>query len=458
MRLLELILLLACAAVSIRLAAVGRAAGITWIHAMQLLLAVALIAQILLEGWRWQMFPAYAAAVLVATTPGLLGLGALATACAAIATFGLLAASLVSCLALPFVAPQKPHGPFAVGVTALPVNIQRPADAEPYEMKGVPQVRLWYPAQAPGWSSRFNTALAERIANRFHAVPTLPATAAAPAAQAGKKFPVVIYFDGWPEDKTQNVNLILELASRGYAVASVIYPGIDRPLGDYSSDAAFEHSVQLDHARVRLHARDAIAILDELASLDARTDSNFKQRLDSQHASTVGFSFGGAVAAEATRLDPRIRAAVNLDGRHWGDALEHGVAKPYLFICEELIVPTAADLASSDPAIRYEARMDRIDYSQLAANQQANGGIRVTIPGVAHMNFTDIALRSPLRRFSFGGTIDAYRAQLIINTFVIEFLARYGGEAHGPLPAFDSAWPRFAEARLETWPAPTPRP
>jgi hypothetical protein len=102
--------------------------------------------------------------------------------------------------------------------------------------------------------------------------------------------------------------------------------------------------------------------------------------------------------------------------------------------------------------------MDRIDYSQLAANQQANGGIRVTIPGVAHMNFTDSALRSPLRRFSFGGTIDAYRAQLIINTFVIEFLARYGGEARGALPEYDSAWPQFAEARLETWPAPTPRP
>jgi dienelactone hydrolase len=337
-------------------------------------------------------------------------------------------------------------------VTTLPVDVQRAAAAEPYELRATPQVQLWYPAQAqPRWPG-LSTLLAERLAAHFRAVPFVPAAANAPVAQAAKKFPIVIYFDGWPEDKTQNVNLILELASRGFAVASVIYPGIDRPMLDYSSEAAFERSVQLDHDRARVHARDAGAILDALSGLDARADDRFAHRLDTQHASALGFSFGGAVAAEASRLDPRIQAAINLEGRHWGDALERGVEKPYMYVSGVLELPSAADLASHNPETRFEARLDQVDYSKITENLQALGGIRVTIPTTAHMNFTDSALRSPLHRFSFGGKLDARRVQEIVKSYVVEFLLRYG--VPGQPAAFNSPWPRFPEAHVQTWPAP----
>jgi pimeloyl-ACP methyl ester carboxylesterase len=222
-------------------------------------------------------------------------------------------------------------------------------------------------------------------------------------------------------------------------------------MAEYSSDAAFQHSVQLDHSRARTHAQDAIDVLETLSKLDADTGSRFAQRLDTQHAGTIGFSYGGAVAAEASRLDPRIRAVINMDGRHWGESLEHGVERPYMFICEELAMPTAADLSSANPMIRYEAMLDQVDYSQLAANLQALGGIRVTIAGMAHMNFTDFPLRSPLRRLSEGGTIDPHRAQQIIQTYVIEFFSRYLLRAHPP--ALDSPLPQFPEVRVQSWPA-----
>lgn len=451
MRPLELILLLACAAFGIRSAALGRSAGISWIHCAQILLGVVLIAQILIEGWRWQMLPAYAATLLVIATPSVAGLNALPLLWSTAASFGLLGVSVLSCLALPFVQIQAPHGPFTVGLTTIPITVQRPPGTEPYELKAQPQVQLWYPAQSRGRQAGPVALFAERASARFRAVPDAPAAADAPVDEAGKKFPVVIYFDGWPEDKTQNITLIRELVSRGFAVASITYRGIDRPIVDYSSEAGFEHSVQLDHSRARLHARDAIAVLDMLSSLASEPGNRFAQRLNTQHAATLGFSFGGAVAAEASRLDPRIVAAVNLDGRHWGDALEHGVEKPYLFICEELVMPTDADLASADPMTRYEARLDRVDYSQLDANLQARGGVRVTIVGTAHMNFTDIPLRSPLRRYSGGGAIDARRAREIINTLVVEFFYRYAAASEPP--ALDSSWPHFPEIRLESWPA-----
>jgi dienelactone hydrolase len=451
MRLFELILVLACAAVSIRLAGAGRAAGAGWVHGMQLLLAVVLIAQLMIEGWRWQVLPAYAATLLVAVTPSVLGLSALTLFWSAAGASALLAVSVASCLVFPFVGPQSVHGPFAVGATPITVTVQRPSEIEPYELRAPPKVQLWYPTQAQGWPG-LAAWLSQRLAARLHAEPPASAVADAPVAQADKKFPVLVYFDGWPEDKTQNIGLLRELVSRGFAVASVTYAGIDRPIVDYSSEEGFQHSVQLDHARARLHAQDAVAILDTLSGFAAEPGNRFAQRLDTQHAGTLGFSFGGGIAAEASRLDSRIRAAVNLDGRHWADALEHGVDKPYLYICEELIIPTEADLASSDPMVRYEARLDQVDYAQLAANLQARGGVRITIPGTSHMNFTDVPLRSPLRRFSAGGTIDARQAQQIIKTFVLEFFRRYA--VPGQAPPLDSPWPHFPEARLESRPAP----
>jgi dienelactone hydrolase len=477
MRLLELILALTVAACGIRLAGLGRAAGMQWVHGMQLLLAVMLVVQVLVEGWRWQMFPTYAAALVVAATPTLLGSSAQTLFWSATASIALLAMSVMSCLLLPFVAlqpaPLRGMPPtFAIGVTTISVSVPHQPDVGSDELQAAPLVRLWYPAEASGRWPRFETLVTQRISDRLRAMPTPPAAPDAPVVHNTKKFPVLIYFDGWPEDSIQNVALIRELASRGFAVASVQYPArpsgaseasdaqmrahLARPMIDYGSDAAFERSVQLDHSRARAHARHAVAILEALSSLDAQTGGRFAERLDTQHAGTLGFSFGGAIAAEASRLDPRVRAVVNLDGRHWGDALEHGVERPYLFLCEELVMPTAADLTSADPVIRYEARLDQVDYSRLAANQQALGGIRVTIPGTAHMNFTDGALRSPLRRLSGGGTLDARRAQEIIQTYVIEFFSRYLVSQRPP--ALDSPWPQAPEVRVQSWPAPKASP
>ncbi len=448
MRLLEMLLTLACAAWLIRFASAGRSDSAHWTLGAQILVGVLLIAQVAVEGWRWQMFPAYAAALFTVVTPALLGMSAGARFCSSTASLGLLAASVMSCLLLPFVAPRTPRGPYAVGVAQLPAIQLHPFVGGTDELKAAPLVRLWYPAQRrrlPIWGC-----LDERMAAGFRAQPCLPYARDAALAASSGRFPILIYFDGWPEDRIQNIDLILELASRGFVVASVEFPTIaQRPMIDYSSDAAFERSVREDHARARAHAQDAVAVLNALDALDKQAGNNFARRLDTNRAGTLGFSFGGAIAAEASRVDPRIKAVVNMDGRHWGDSLERGVERPYMFICEELTMPTAADLASSDPTTRYEARLDQVDYSRLAANQQALGGIRVTIAGMAHMNFTDVPLRSPLRRLSGGGAIDPRRAQFLIQTYVVEFFSRY--LLSSDPPGLDAPLPQFPEVRVQSW-------
>jgi dienelactone hydrolase len=299
--------------------------------------------------------------------------------------------------------------------------------------------------------------LQARLAARLKRTDSVPAAVDAAPEPGTRRWPVVVYFGGWPEDSLQNRSAICELVSRGFAVASLYYPKQrSRPLLEYTSDAAFKHTVELDHARARTFARDASATLDELTRLDQGTaDGRFTHRLSLRPAGILGYSFGGAVAAQATRMDPRFQVAVNLDGRHWAEALQSGVQVPYLFVGEELLMPTVTMLTSSDPGTRYEAQMDQVDYTKLAANLRANGGIQVTIEGTQHANFSDDVLRSPLRRFSGGGAIDPQRGLLIINTLVVDFFGQH--LAQRPAPRLTANPRPFPEARVDYWPSPVQR-
>jgi len=229
-----------------------------------------------------------------------------------------------------------------------------------------------------------------------------------------------------------------------------------RPMLYYTSEADFRHSINLDNERARAYARDASAALDQLAALNnGDSDRRFAHRLNLEQTGILGYSFGGAVAAQATRMDPRFKAAINLDGRHWAEALQQGVAVPYMFVGEELLMPTQAMLTSTDPAIRYEAIMDQFDYTQLARNLRANGGIQVTINGMSHINFSDDVLRSPLRRVTHGGAIDARRGLIMVNSLVVQFFGQVLAQRPAPLLATNTQ--PFPEARAEYWPAPRPQ-
>jgi dienelactone hydrolase len=460
MRPFETLLLLACAAWLIQFASVARPDSGSWSVTLQILLGLLLVLQVLLEGWRWQMFPLYAVTILVASglAPALFASTALRL-CFAVAGLGAGGASIGAALIFQHLAVPRPSGPSVIGVTTLrTITRSEPTQRGPdEEFVAAPLVQLWYPAAPQPWAPRLRHFLQARLAAHLKRTDWVPAALDVPPEPGTARWPVLVYFGGWPEDSLQNRSLICELVSRGFAVASLYYPEQPwRPLLEYSSDAAFKRTVELDHQRARTFARDASATLDELARLDQGVpDRRFAHRLSLQQAGILGYSFGGAVAAQATRMDPRFKVAVNLDGRHWAEALQSGVPVPYMFVGEELLMPTAAMLTSPDPGTRYEAQMDQIDYTQLAANLRANGGIQVTIDGTEHLNFSDDVLRSPLRRFSGGGAIDAQRGLLIVNSLVVEFLGQH--LAQRPAPRLTANPRPFPEARADYWPTPAQR-
>jgi dienelactone hydrolase len=457
MRLFETLLLLACLGWLIQFAGVARSGNIPWSSCLQLLLGVLLVLQLLIEGWRWQILPLYAVALTAASgLAAALCISSTWRLCFAAAGIAAAGASVCAGLIFQHLSIGRGSGPSLVGVTTVrPVIRAEPAQQGPdHEFVAAPVVQLWYPAAPRSVARTLREFLQARLAAHLRQIDSVAAVPDADPEPATERRPVVLYFGGWPESSLQNRSLICELASRGFVVASLHYPQQPwRPMLDYSSQAAFERTVELDNERARTFARDASATLDELARLDqGAADQRFARQLDLRQAGIVGYSFGGAVAAQASRMDARFKAAVNLDGRHWAQALQAGVPVPYLFVGEELLMPTAAMLTSSDPATRYEAFMDRIDYTKLAGNLRVNGGIQVTIDGMQHINFSDDVLRSPVRRFSGGGTIDAERGLLIINSLVVEFFGRQ--LAQRPAPRLAGNPHPFPEARADYWPAP----
>ncbi len=350
-------------------------------------------------------------------------------------------------------------GPFAVGVTRPDVESQWSEQEHVAASPIRPCVRVWYPADPDalpaGRASHWWHEL-RRVADsrRDLAAPDLP------FAAGSARCPLVIYFPGWPGTRIDNYGLINELASQGFIVAGVIYPArgpnlspaafqrqlreLEQPM-DYSSEAAYRRTQAEGTARVRARAADAIKLLDAVAQVQP-----LARWIDMTRIGIVGFSLGGAVAAEASTLDPRFGAVVNIDGRHWDRALERGVSQPYLFIGEELPMPTEADLQATDPNRRYNAIEDHRDYSQLALNLRRHGGMQVVVSGARHAHFTDGGGHSGVSRLMQAGERSAARRVLeILHAYVPAFFRLILKSEPSPL-LLQGARP-FAHAHLQVW-------
>jgi predicted dienelactone hydrolase len=82
-------------------------------------------------------------------------------------------------------------------------------------------------------------------------------------------------------------------------------------------------------------------VLNELAVLNrggnpdaehAPLPAGLAGSLDLSRVGMFGWSLGGAASAQAMHDDPRIKAAINMDGRFWGPLAQEGVSRPFLLL------------------------------------------------------------------------------------------------------------------------------
>ena len=174
---------------------------------------------------------------------------------------------------------------------------------------------------------------------------------------------------------------------------------------------------------------------DHLARLVLQPTGLAADRLDLTRLGALGHSFGGNAALEWCRIDPRCRAAGNLDGALWTDVGTLGLDRPALQLLAEhpefAMTGAAAVAAGIAPdAAWYEAERAITFGGWHTVSQLGRHAHTLQIAGATHLSFMDLpflALRegSPVVSMLAATTIDPTRMAQITGEVVHAFFDQY---------------------------------
>jgi dienelactone hydrolase len=351
-----------------------------------------------------------------------------------------------------------PTGPFAVGRTEFDwVDTSRPDPESPGGHREI-VVWLWYPASPkngaeaaewmPGkwgelllsdylskrrWSgttlSEVEAALKKYPVGtiRTHACPDAPL----PRGEK-KRFPVLLFEPGWGMLPFFYTTLIEDLASRGYIVAGIIPTYFTHY--NVFSNGRVSHTFKSAHANASLPfwTGDLIFTLNQLEKLNSDTKGQFHERLDFTRVGAFGHSFGGAASVQVAKADPRVRAALNLDGTLVGDVVESGLSKPFLMFDH----PHPGETNYHRDAVVF---------------RDAKPAYRLILAGSTHSFSADFGFLPfiPTSAKKAGsGTIDPARALTITKAYVEAFFGEYLEGRKSPL--LNGPSPEYPEITFET--------
>ncbi len=412
--------------------------------------AAVLALHLLIEGHRWQMWPAYVLSLLVWLSPwhnrrplGERGQGTGSKSWLWAAS-GIVISLMAACLPVLLPVPElaRPSGKYPVGTVTL--HLVDPDRADPYaanpQSRRELMVQVWYPASsvqgipAAPWVKNLEV-LGPEISKwlglpsffldhvgyaRTHAYPSAPLEAST------GPFPVLLFSHGYAGFRAQNSFQMQELASHGYIVAAAehtyaaiatVFPdgrtALQNPAtlpSGQASRAEFESGA---NQLLQQWTADLAFILDHLEkSDDSILGSQFFEQMDLERVGVLGHSTGGGAAVEFCGRDLRCDAGLAMDA--WlqpvsKDLIRSGVPTPFLyFFSETWSRPRNQEL-----------------FSQLVEGR-TGPSLQLVIAGSAHYDFTDLPALSPLApALGLKGPINGARVQSIINQYSVAFFDHF---------------------------------
>ena len=404
---------------------------------------------------------------------------------------GLLAVAIFFALRtmLPVFHFPSPDGPHAIGTltyhwvdTARADVFSTDANARRELM-----VQIWYPAnaseplpaqsQSPSSYAPYvqNASALAKALSRLKNLPaalfgqfkyvTSNAILGAPAADEKPNYPVLIFLEGAIGFRQMNTFQVEALVSQGYIVvaidqpytaAVVVYPD-GREVGALPLDQMkplIHHSYSptgispmlggraFDKGIVPYLAADVTFTLNQLAALNqADPNAILTGRLDLRRVGTFGVSLGGIVGSEACRIEPRLHACLFMDAPMPVDVVKAGLQQPALWITRDAETMRLERRQSGGWS---EADISEHQNSMRAVFTGSRGaGYFVQVPGMFHVNLTDVPYWSPLLPWlGITGPIDAQRAHNIINAYSLAFFNRHLlGRAEVPIEDLVSQYP-----------------
>jgi dienelactone hydrolase len=296
-------------------------------------------------------------------------------------------------------------------------------------------VQAWYPAQPSGGPREpyLDGVLRAALADLMHVpkllLPRNPSFSTRDAPAVAGRYPVLVFNHGFGSFQKQTSTLLEELASHGYVVLSVGHPHdslvvqftdgstirYDPELPAWKATAAGLKAIAqnaqeleplLGRARkaktpedleeamravaahrsyapllpvLEIWAADTRAVLDALSRLDDGTICPLLRGIvDAKHVGAFGHSLGGILSGQLAMTEPRVGAAMNLDGAQ----LASGAGRYALEVPVCFLYADTTKLGKT--SVTNEGMNDA-----LAVNGPA-GSCSAVLVGANHLNFTDM--------------------------------------------------------------------
>jgi predicted dienelactone hydrolase len=403
------------------------------------ILVSALLVQLQLEGFRWQMIPIYVVATGLAfgdilfvdrklkwSNRAARGVGGLV---------GVVVAALLA-VVLPVPTLPIPSGPETIGTASFEL-----VDSERQEIYGSApgssrrfMAQVWYPAQAPNdleplpWSQDWDVvapAMAEDLGfpSWFlsHTRYTDSNSYEEPAVADGT-FPVVVYSHGWTGFRTIAINQIENLVSNGYMVIAPdhtygaiatrmpgnVVVGYDPAALPDEEDVGEEAHLDAGKDLIFTYADDIVSVLDALDEGDQGPFGVLAASADLTRIGVYGHSTGGGAAVKVCLEDERCDAVLGLDP--WVEPLPDKVIK----------------LPTTRPALYMRSDGWRGNDNDAVLRGLAGRSEQPTywlgVEGAHHSDFVITPLVTPFAaQFGLKGPIPAGRIIPIIDNYLLGF-------------------------------------
>ncbi|MEU8661540.1 alpha/beta hydrolase family protein [Actinoplanes philippinensis] len=342
-----------------------------------------------------------------------------------------------------------PTGRYAVGATDVYLkDTSRPDPWVPEQTARELMVTLWYPTNTRhGTRAEFLSAEESRLLVEGKHVPVTPpeifstvrryAIAGAKPAGSPHSLPLIVLSPGWTQPIAALTGLAEDLASHGYVVAGINHTyethAITFPDGRILGCAA----CALDDDRTffgrlyRSRAADTSFVIDRLTGPDPAWRGS--RLIDARRIGAAGHSAGGASAIASLVADPRIDAAIDVDGTtdSGGDPVvpATGLSRPVLVLTGADHLPGGHD------------RWLTADFASLTGWKRW-----IAVDGADHASFTDFGILADQLGIDIGATTPGARVSEITRRHVRAMFDEH--LRHRPQPPLNEASDRYPEVSI----------
>lgn len=438
-----------------------------WIAYATMAALLIAILEVVFEGFRWQMVPAYTLTAIYSViwmvnkqSGGSLHTNRVASFLGTAFGVIVIIISIILPIVLPVFSFPKPNGPYGIGtMTYHWVDMSRLElfTSDPHDYREI-NAQVWYPAknepsQQKAPYIKDANVVAPAIGRLLH-IPefvfihlkyvTSNAVEFAPIADDQPGYPVLLYLTGINGFRSANTFQIEELVSHGYIVVGLDQPGIapmvlfpdGRQIPGLSRDELHPLNMQsvepqtivptlygydMPDGTVPYFAHDASFALDQLEELN-KSDPNriLTGRFDLENIGAFGVSLGGMNAAQACLKDSSLKACLIMDVNMPAEVVVKGLKQPTMFITRD--ADTMRLEHNRNGTWEEKDIVLTIDTSRTVYESLSDDGYYLQIPGMFHINFTDIPYWSPiLTQLGMTGPINAQRGFDIVNSYSLAF-------------------------------------